>query len=526
MTVPYIIGNPYLDANFAAISTGPTGPTGSGPTGPTGPTGSSGPTGPGAGATGPTGPTGSTGATGPTGPIPWLNVKNYGAVGDVYTDDTAAINAAIAVANSTGQTVYFPPGEYRVNSALTTITKEGVTVRGDGPRASVIAMWSATGNTMTLSGQFATVRDIAFMPREFRTGGYEVLISGGFQNVIDNVYISWGYRGVGIISTSGCMLDNLTFRYMTGDAGLYYGGSVSASSYGLYVKNIIADNPYAASVYNANLKGNFSATTVYVLNDVFIANGWVWQITQAGTSGGSAPAAPTSPVWYFTNVANGSTEVRAIMKTSLTWVVMDSYANSLTGVSMALIDGYTGFKMMDSANTGSSYPSWAYFFDLEIDHCYATGASLVAGLGFHTDGSWIGSTFTGSGVEMSGGWMGESVIQGTRIVANGKHGILISAGTEAKVSDNFLCINSVNSSGTYNGVTVSSGISRVTISNNSVGLIPPFTSSGQSYGIYVSAGASDYYIIQGNLGQGATGNVNGTVQDNGSGVNKSVTGNV
>lgn len=54
MTVPYIIGDPYLDANFATIpSTGPTGPSGS--TGPTGPAG-------------PTGPTGTTGAGGPTGP--------------------------------------------------------------------------------------------------------------------------------------------------------------------------------------------------------------------------------------------------------------------------------------------------------------------------------------------------------------------------------------------------------------------------------------------------------------------------
>jgi hypothetical protein len=205
---------------------------------------------------------------------------------------------------------------------------------------------------------------------------------------------------------------------------------------------------------------------------------------------------------------------------------MDNYSNSLTGVCCAFLNGNIGFKMSDTANTGSSYPSWAYFYDLEIDHSYYAGASLGAGLGFHTDGCWIGSVYTGNGVEFVSNWKGESNIQDTRIVGNGQHGILVNVGTEAKIANSFININSASSSGSYNGVTVAANINRFTICGNSVGLIPPFTSSGQSYGIYVSAGTSDYYIIQGNLGQGTTGNVNGTYSDNGTGANKSVTGNI
>lgn len=43
-------------------------------------------------------------------PLPLaINVKDYGAVGDGETDDTAAIVAAMQA----GSTLYFPPGTYK-----------------------------------------------------------------------------------------------------------------------------------------------------------------------------------------------------------------------------------------------------------------------------------------------------------------------------------------------------------------------------------------------------------------------------
>lgn len=88
---------------------------------------------------GPQGPQGATGPAGPTGPAPgndrdvlrtidgsvvWrepdrVNVKDFGAVGDGTTDDTAAIQAVFDYArDNNGAEIYFPAGVYRVEAPV------------------------------------------------------------------------------------------------------------------------------------------------------------------------------------------------------------------------------------------------------------------------------------------------------------------------------------------------------------------------------------------------------------------------
>lgn len=63
-----------------------------------------------------------------------INVKSpsFGAKGDGTTDDTSAINAAAAFADSVGNaTIYFPPGDYRITATID--LPDGVSMLGSAP---------------------------------------------------------------------------------------------------------------------------------------------------------------------------------------------------------------------------------------------------------------------------------------------------------------------------------------------------------------------------------------------------------
>jgi len=81
----------------------------------------------------------------------FYNVKDasYGAVGDGITDDTAAITDALTTAAVTGGVVLFPPGTYRITSAIT--PENNVSLLGVGPYASIITIDHASNNAITYS---------------------------------------------------------------------------------------------------------------------------------------------------------------------------------------------------------------------------------------------------------------------------------------------------------------------------------------------------------------------------------------
>ncbi len=73
----------------------------------------------------------------------YISVKDYGAVGDGTTDDTAAFNAALV----TEKAIRVPAGNYRITSTLS-VTDNNVTMIGEGERLSIIKF---TGGTDGLS---------------------------------------------------------------------------------------------------------------------------------------------------------------------------------------------------------------------------------------------------------------------------------------------------------------------------------------------------------------------------------------
>jgi hypothetical protein len=109
------------------------------------------------------------GEQGPTGESPIKNVLEYGAVGDGVTDDTEAINAALA----DGGDVYAPMGTYVVSAPL--LIAEPTRFRGAGPGLSKLVMVTeGLGETILVRSNYVFIEDLALegpSPNETYTGG-------------------------------------------------------------------------------------------------------------------------------------------------------------------------------------------------------------------------------------------------------------------------------------------------------------------------------------------------------------------
>lgn len=82
-----------------------------------------------------------------------VSVKDFGAVGDGVTDDTAAIQAALNFGASNNKSVFFPDGTFKINTGLTTSPGCGIAA---SPNAALSGASGITVLTLT-NGNYASV---------------------------------------------------------------------------------------------------------------------------------------------------------------------------------------------------------------------------------------------------------------------------------------------------------------------------------------------------------------------------------
>ena len=99
------------------------------------------------------------------------NVKQYGAVGDGVTDDTAAFSSAISALNSSGGILKLGPGNFLIDADVINITRDGVIIEGvsKGNAANLTPSTSApTTITIKGSGTGIRVRSQSVTLKDFR----------------------------------------------------------------------------------------------------------------------------------------------------------------------------------------------------------------------------------------------------------------------------------------------------------------------------------------------------------------------
>ncbi|QLG62838.1 glycosyl hydrolase family 28-related protein [Halorarum salinum] len=132
---------------------------------------------------------------------PRVNVKWFGAVGDGSTDDTSAIDSAVAHAKSIGATVYFPTGDYPFTNQIVVdwigggvvgdaFDSSTLTYDGDADRGIVPASTNLTFRNFTLSvGSGAHLHGIANDSATYSDSGLS-------QTVFDSVRVT-GFNNSG-----------------------------------------------------------------------------------------------------------------------------------------------------------------------------------------------------------------------------------------------------------------------------------------------------------------------------------------
>lgn len=158
-----------------------------------------------------------------------VNIKAFGAKGDNVTDDTAAINAAIAYANSLTFPVeiYSPPGQYLITGALTPITKSCI-VAGDGVR---VAIWVFSGNydCITFHNPATRLPNVGIRGMGFycsgMTGGTFLTVDWTQDALFQNVFVFSPYNFALVRQSGGCTFDLFDVQPIRGAYGLKWYGT-------------------------------------------------------------------------------------------------------------------------------------------------------------------------------------------------------------------------------------------------------------------------------------------------------------
>jgi hypothetical protein len=217
-----------------------------------------------------------------------VSVKDFGAVGNGVTDDTAAIQAALNSLSATGGTVYAPQGQYRLTSQITIpsfVKLQGMNWLPDPSNGSQIFAislyidWGAGSNNIAVvMSQSSAIEGFTFYypgqvaktsatPIEF---GFSIGTPGGDvrDNIqIQNITLYNSYRGISLQGAGRFRVDSIQGQ------PLFLGITTADCFDACYISNCHFWNFYTQNNTLLNwVKANGTAYEFYQVDDLKVSN--------------------------------------------------------------------------------------------------------------------------------------------------------------------------------------------------------------------------------------------------------------
>lgn len=245
----------------------------------------------------------------------WINVKAKGAKGDGTTDDSAAIQSAIDDAQN-GQMVYFPPGDYLIQSTLdiykplvfgglvdhaTRWNQEvsSVTIIWDGGATDPAIEVGGTSNTPTTAGghylaEGITLKNFFLKPSSEGGGDVGILYDGSSTRITD--------RG----ATRNVEAKNVAVRNFGTNNWKLMGNVFDVDFIGIASKNASGmgfNGNAGATSYGMNNPGQ---QTFYWPNLYSVSGQWAAEVRQASLFGGIVGGAGSGIKLYYESKTLGT----------------------------------------------------------------------------------------------------------------------------------------------------------------------------------------------------------------------------
>lgn len=206
------------------------------------------------------------------------NVKDYGALGDGSTDDTLAIQAAVADMSSDPVdqpgVLFFPAGSYQISGTITLPTQNFGRMCGEGAQSKISQIASTNADMFSVNGSYWHIHDLQIVGTDGAGGSAVVLGSTAYHCWLDTLYI-YGAKSCGVKVNNGAAssakLTNLQINASTLHGIWITGSSSDCEIIGCWVGGSGSDgirvDVSATQITNCHCWGN-TGNGIYVGSNV------------------------------------------------------------------------------------------------------------------------------------------------------------------------------------------------------------------------------------------------------------------